>query len=632
MSRARAATAAGAIAQTTGGYRLDLGPRTSTCGRCCRRGPAARRRAPLRGGAAAVGAGRARRRGDGGAAARRGRRAGELRLRPGPYERYREDLADRLGVDPAAGAPRPPPRAPCPRSPGPVRDPPLCVQPGRPGRRPEDAPLGRRAAPGRLDPGSGRPGQDSVGPADGCRGRPAGRPRRGAGRGADPADVVGEVGSVLGVRDSVTGRRVLTPAQRRDVRTRIAQHLDTGADPARRRQLRARRRGGGRPGRLPGGQRADAARADHDPRTARRSPPSRSSRSAGSGPRTAPGSSATAAEAARPGVPGDGSSDSIVDRLDGLPLAIELAAVKVRAMSVADIADGSRTGSPAAGRRPHGARPAPDPAGGHRLVLEPARGRRPRRAAQCRSSTTGSRLDAAVAMLGRMPRASLERLVTQSPLTVVDTRRACRYRMLETVPGVRPGRGWSRPARGRRAEPRTAPWAVSSRAGGRPALRPRPVRHDRPARAPRRTISGRAPAGRSPSPSPDRGRRSCSRLGADWSIRGDHPRRHPPPSTPLVGGARGVDPAAGAMSTPPALARDGAVSGLSSPVAQPEELLAPLDRAGPDPPAALRGVVTVVLAVGPGAGPAGHGTGRGPRPSGARDRAAVPQSRGGELR
>ena len=37
-----------------------------------------------------------------------------------------------------------------------------------------------------------------------------------------PEDVVGEVGSALGVRDSVSGRRVLTPEQRADVRARIA--------------------------------------------------------------------------------------------------------------------------------------------------------------------------------------------------------------------------------------------------------------------------------------------------------------------------------------------------------------------------------------------------------------------------
>ena len=44
---------------------------------------------------------------------------------------------------------------------------------------------------------------------------------------SNPADVVSEVGSALGVRDSVTGRRGLTAAQLSDVRGRIAQELDT---------------------------------------------------------------------------------------------------------------------------------------------------------------------------------------------------------------------------------------------------------------------------------------------------------------------------------------------------------------------------------------------------------------------
>ena len=43
-----------------------------------------------------------------------------------------------------------------------------------------------------------------------------------------PDDVVAEVGAALGVRDSVTSRRTHTPAQRADIRGRIAQELDTG--------------------------------------------------------------------------------------------------------------------------------------------------------------------------------------------------------------------------------------------------------------------------------------------------------------------------------------------------------------------------------------------------------------------
>ncbi len=43
-----------------------------------------------------------------------------------------------------------------------------------------------------------------------------------------PDDVVPEIGAALGVRDSVTSRRTHTPAQRADIRGRIAQELDTG--------------------------------------------------------------------------------------------------------------------------------------------------------------------------------------------------------------------------------------------------------------------------------------------------------------------------------------------------------------------------------------------------------------------
>lgn len=40
-----------------------------------------------------------------------------------------------------------------------------------------------------------------------------------------PEDLVGEVGSALGVRDSVSGRRTLSSEQRSDVRGRIASQL-----------------------------------------------------------------------------------------------------------------------------------------------------------------------------------------------------------------------------------------------------------------------------------------------------------------------------------------------------------------------------------------------------------------------
>ena len=85
---------------------------------------------------------------------------------------------------------------------------------------------------------------------------------------ASPEDVVGEVGSALGVRDSVIGRRVLTADQRADVRARTAQHARPGPDPADPRQLRARRRRGRRAGRLPRRQLPSPARRHHHPRAA----------------------------------------------------------------------------------------------------------------------------------------------------------------------------------------------------------------------------------------------------------------------------------------------------------------------------------------------------------------------------
>ena len=153
-----------------------------------------------------------------------------------------------------------------------------------------------------------------------------------------PEDVVGEVGSALGVRDSVSGRRVLTPEQRTDVRARIAQLLDQAPTllildncehvveavaelvaflVASCRELRVVTTT-----RAPLGDRGRAGL-----------------------PAAASSSDDAAADlfrqratAARPGVPlEDEAVRRVVRRLDGLPLAIELAAAKVRAMSVEDI-------------------------------------------------------------------------------------------------------------------------------------------------------------------------------------------------------------------------------------------------------------------------------------------------------
>ena len=154
---------------------------------------------------------------------------------------------------------------------------------------------------------------------------------------ASPEDVVGEVGSALGVRDSVSGRRVLTTEQRNDVRARIAQLLDQAptllildncehvveavADlvaylVATCRQLRV----------------VTTTRAPLAIAAERVFALGQLSEDA------AADLFCQRASAARPGVPlEDDAVRRVVRRLDGLPLAIELAAAKVRVMSVEDI-------------------------------------------------------------------------------------------------------------------------------------------------------------------------------------------------------------------------------------------------------------------------------------------------------
>ena len=196
---------------------------------------------------------------------------------------------------------------------------------------------------------------------------------------SSPEDVVGEVGSALGVRDSVSGRRVLTPEQRNDVRARIAQVLDQAptllildncehvvaavadlvaylvATCSRLRVVTTTRAPLAIAAErvFPLSQLAEEAAADLFCQRAR---------------------------AARPGVAlDDDAVRRVVRRLDGLPLAIELAAAKVRVMSVEDI---DRRLDDRFALLRGGDRSAPDRhqtlVRGHRLVVEPAhRGRAP---------------------------------------------------------------------------------------------------------------------------------------------------------------------------------------------------------------------------------------------------------------
>lgn len=247
-------------------------------------------------------------------------------------------------------------------------------------------------------------------------------------------DLIGEVGSVLGVRDSVGIRRTLTPAQRADVRARIAQQL------------------GQAPSLLVldncehlieavAGLVAFLVASVPDLRvlTTSRAPLAIAAEHVYLlGQLESDDAIALFREravAARPDVQLDDETvASIVARLDGLPLAIELAAAKVRVMSVQEI--DRRLENRFALLR-GGDRSAPDR---HRTLLgvidwswnllDPVA----RRALECLSPfNDGFTLETADAVLGDGALDAVQALVDQSLLGVIERPTGVRYRMLETV-------------------------------------------------------------------------------------------------------------------------------------------------------------------------------------------------------
>jgi predicted ATPase/DNA-binding SARP family transcriptional activator len=247
-------------------------------------------------------------------------------------------------------------------------------------------------------------------------------------------DVAVEVGSVLGVRDSVSGRRTLTAEQRADIRTRIARLL----------------------GQAPSLLVLDncehlieaaaelvafliAATPDLRVLTTSRAPlaiaAERVYQLGELGADAAAELFRERAVAARPDVRlAEPVVASIVGRLDGLPLAIELAAAKARVMAVEEI---DRRLEDRFALLRGGDRSAPDRHQALLTVIEwswnlldAAEQRALRRLAPFHDGFT---LEAAEAVLGAAAVDAVHGLVDQSLLSLRETPAGVRYRMLETV-------------------------------------------------------------------------------------------------------------------------------------------------------------------------------------------------------
>jgi predicted ATPase len=247
-------------------------------------------------------------------------------------------------------------------------------------------------------------------------------------------DVAVEVGSVLGVRDSVSTRRTLTPEQRADIRARIAQRLAQSPSLlvldncehliAAAAELTAF---------------LVAAAPDLRVLTTSRAPLAIAAERVYPLGELETGDAARLfrerAVAARPSVRlTEPTVASIVSRLDGLPLAIELAAARVRAMSVEEI---DRRLEDRFALLRGGDRSAPDR---HQTLLaviewswnllDAGEQRALRRLALFHDGFT---LEAAETVLGPSAFDAVRGLVDQSLLNVREVPAGVRYRMLETV-------------------------------------------------------------------------------------------------------------------------------------------------------------------------------------------------------
>ncbi len=350
------------------------------------------------------------------------------------YESYRRDLADRMGVDPDPALQRV--QRGLLASDAPVRSGVQFDADDLLGRAEDLAGLRSQVRTGRLTTilGPGGLGKTRVAHV---LAREATQPRVhfvelvGI---SSPADVVSEVGSALGVRQSVTGRRTLTAAQQADVRARIAQELDSVPTLlvldncehvldavaslvafllVTTRDLRI----------------VTTSRAPLGIAAERVFPLSQLA--------TADGAELfrRRALAVRPDaqLPEDVVAE-IVERLDGLPLAVELAAARIRTMSADEVRRALDDRFELLRGRDRSA-----PARHQTLtaviawswdLLAPEQ---QRALAWLSVFQDGFSLEGARELLGRQGADLVEALVDQSLLTVGEHRGAVRYRMLETV-------------------------------------------------------------------------------------------------------------------------------------------------------------------------------------------------------